>query len=400
MTYYYLDGPEKKGPFSEKEIIDKKLPNETLIIKDGMSKWMEKVFFDELNLSPLVNSDNDSNFKSESEKKIKISSYFFLGLGLVFALLISLTIVYFQRKLDYENFNKSLNDFMDNKSVISDYNFDGTNGQLYKVKIENQFPGSDIVAKIFNKNLGNPKVIKAGNIILSYEPRKNEYSNFTEQLSIWNKYKELKEYYISDGRSGFNAVKLERDGDTFNLKYMWSGDMAYKVPESIHYEGYSNEYYSSPGYNISTYRPPVSKCYMEAAKFLTEEDKDKSYVPGSYNKIWGVDNLESDFYEINKSYPRYYNNFDRDTTFVEFEKDKPHGHVIDNNKATKNTSKYDANVFTRQWIVWYKQYSNNYFVIEKEYTFLKFASIYFSICSIIVVIIFYFFKYKNKIELK
>lgn len=38
--YYYLDGADKKGPYSKEEIIEARLPDDTLVFSNDLNKWV------------------------------------------------------------------------------------------------------------------------------------------------------------------------------------------------------------------------------------------------------------------------------------------------------------------------------------------------------------------------
>ena len=403
MNYYYMDGLDKKGPYTKDEIKLRRLPSETLLIKEGMTQWNKLEFFEELN-EPLfkvghdIPSTNSTSIEENvNSEKIKVSSNIFLYIGIILSILISVGIAYIQKNKDLNSFNQKINEMMSGKTTISDYSFDGTQGKLLKVYRSGLFEG--ILASGDKDN-----VVKTQNHDLAYKPNDNikegdnSYYWNEQDRKYWDLFKDLKEYYESTRFTGFTAKKLERNGDIFTVNYMWSGDMAYKVSASKHYEGYSGEYYSSPGYDLPTYRPTIAKSYEEAARFLTVEDKDKSYLEGSYKKIDNFEYMESDFHEVEQLYPKYYKGLD--TIYVENGRDGSRGHVIDNQKITKQTSKTDAHVFTSQWIVWYKDYTNRYLIEEKKYALIKYSSVYSLIGIFLTFVIFFILKYRKKIEFK
>ena len=173
--------------------------------------------------------------------------------------------------------------------------------------------------------------------------------------------------------------------------------MAYKVPATRHYEGYSNEYFSSPGYDLPTYRPTIGKCYEEAAKFLTSDKEDKSYVAGSFNSISSFKDIETIFFELKQRYPIY-------TRFP----DKIHvyhgegiggGDLINEKKITDATSANDSSVFTSQWIVWYKSITNTYEIQEKNGVFIKYWLIYSVIGISISTLIYFFLKFRKRLTM-
>jgi hypothetical protein len=50
MKYYYLDGIEKKGPYTLEEIISRNLSSDTMIYREDKTNWLALSDFDELQL--------------------------------------------------------------------------------------------------------------------------------------------------------------------------------------------------------------------------------------------------------------------------------------------------------------------------------------------------------------
>lgn len=79
MLYYYLDGLEKKGPFTKDEIVEFKLSNNTLILRDDKSNWIPKSDFNELmnytGKDFLRSNNQGSNSGNSNQSKTKV----FLG---------------------------------------------------------------------------------------------------------------------------------------------------------------------------------------------------------------------------------------------------------------------------------------------------------------------------------
>jgi hypothetical protein len=387
MQYYYLEGIEKRGPYTKDELKNRGLKPETLILSEGMENWLpinqvhelyEFLFSKES--TNEVNNSNDSSrdhIKSEEtqsitteQSKIKISSTLFL----LFCFGLCIGITYFitnsLRKNDLDEINKKIDLVFQGKNAVSDYSYDGTDGQLYDVYLSSFFEG-----------IGDDKnVVRTKKRILAYKPADVEDDKYTSnndgKKKQWDLFKSLVQYYETNPFNGFETIKAEKNTSYFTITNCWSGDMAYKVPETKHFSGYSSEYYSSPGYDLPTYRPSVGKCYEEAAKFLTVEEADKSYEAGSYNKIYSIPQTESKYYEVKQHYPIYTRLGDK--IHVNYGKGIGEGDAIDNNKITDATSSSDAAVFNSQWIVWYKSVINTYGIEEKSGAFYKYWSIYYS----------------------
>jgi hypothetical protein len=175
------------------------------------------------------------------------------------------------------------------------------------------------------------------------------------------------------------------------LTEQWSGDMAYKVPENKHIS------FSFGDYNMPTDRPDVNECYEEGAKYLTIENKDKSYEANSYNKISSFIDLKNTFFEISQCFPKY------KRLSGKIDVDYGYGKGISNNdesKITDATSVNDASIYTNQWIVWYKSMTNTYSIEESKGALIKYFAIYSIIILVITSLIFFGFKYRQSIVLK
>jgi hypothetical protein len=250
-----------------------------------------------------------------------------------------------------------------------------------------------------------PDYVTANDIRLAEEPyiSPNDNSNYSNNVKVerWKQFKDLKQYYIKGPYifGGFVALKASRDEDTFSIEEFYGGDMAYKVPEKIHHSGTNYGYFSTPGYDIPTYRPSIKICYEKAAEFLTKKDKDSSYMAGSYFKISDLryGHYDNKFYEISQYGDKYF--YSTDTIKV-WKQDGTHSFVIDNEKITESTSRNDAFVYNTDWIVWYKSVNNNYEIKPKKWVFLKYWGIYSGICVSITILIFFFVKNRKRFVLE
>ncbi|MGO4819740.1 hypothetical protein [Flavobacterium sp. W22_SRS_FP1] len=106
---------------------------------------------------------------------------------------------------------------------------------------------------------------------------------------------------------------------------------------------------------------------------------------------------KSDYYEVNQIGDKYVKW--GDTIHVI----RPNGdknYVIDDDKITSSTSRNDGSVFTSDWIVWYKSYSNRYSLEPKKWAFLIYFSIYSTIGIILSIIIYFIMKNRKRIVLE
>jgi hypothetical protein len=253
-------------------------------------------------------------------------------------------------------------------------------------------------------SIGQNAYLEANGITLFSQPFKRERDKdeyiYKRELKQWNLFKNLNEYFIKKKyRDGFNVLNVWRNDDFFTVVSYFGGDMAYKVPKKSHTPAINYGYFTTPVYNIPTFRPSINTCYDEVAKFLANGGKDSSYVADSYSKISGF-NLgvyKSDFYETIQTGNKYakWN----DTIYV----NHPNGErtfVVDNNKITTSTSRDDGYVENLNCIVWYKSYSNTYSLVTKKGVFLIYFSIYSAILILLSIIFYFVFKNKNRIVLE
>lgn len=396
MLYYYLDGLEKKGPYSSDELKARNVSDETLVFADGMKNWTAIKDLPEL-LAAISTPDeslvqipkderinkeeNENEIKSKPEistvSKIRIPTYIFLIILYSVSVATSYFLVERMRDNDRKLFESKIEQIFQHKDAVTDYQFEGTNGQLYDVNQTSLF------------GIGENNIVKTSKRTLAMKPS-SDYGN----MSQWNIFKDLVQYYESVVFTGFDVLRLDRSGMFYTVTKMWSGDMAYKVAESRHVEGFASSFYNTPGYDVPTYRPSVSKCYEEAAKYLTEEREDKSYVAGSYNRLDNFSETETKFYRLNQNYPKY----TRLVNKIHVEMDEKNaGDAIDNSKITDATSASDANVYSNQWIVWYKSITNKFGLEEKEGVFAKLWLIYSMVGIVIATLIYLLLKYRSRI---
>ena len=410
MKYYYLDGIEKKGPYTLEEILSRNLSSDTMIYREDKTNWSALSDFEELN--PIENiENNDVIIKIEDvanvdkkdttttdEVKIKLPKHTILILLIAGSIGIAALITYFQQKNDYKKINDDINALFKDKSSISDYSVeDYSDGTLYDVV----YHAADTKDPIFKGD----NFVTINNKRIATEPYKDTSNSdnywYNKKLQQWETFKNLKQYYIKGPYigGGFQALKASRDEDTFSIEEFYGGDMAYKVPEKIHHSGANYGYFSTPGYDIPTYRPSIKICYKKAAEFLTKKDKDSTYMQGSYFKISDLryGRYNNNFYEISQYGDKYF--YLSDTIKV-FKANGERSFVIDNDKITKSTSRNDAYVYNPDWIVWYKSVNNNYEIKPKKWVFIKYWGIYSVISVLIILLIYYFIKNRKRIVLE
>lgn len=380
-----------------------------MIYREDKTNWLALSDFEELNQIETIESEDViipievvSNIDKEEtittdEVKIKLPKHTILIILILASIGIAALITYFQQKNDYNKISDEINELFKSKTSISDYYCDDRlDGNLHDVV----YRPSDTEMGIDFKNAS----VKANDIILAYQPIKRENDKdgywYDKELKQWDIFKNLKQYYIKDVYSdGFTALNLWRNDDVFTIVTYLGGDMAYKVPEKIHHSGTNYGYFSTPGYDLPTYRPSIKNCYIGAAEFLTKEDKDSTFIPGAYSKILDLHlgKYKNDYYEVNQVGDKYFKL--GDTIHII----RPNGdknHIINDDKITSSTSRNDGYVFTSDWIVWYKSYYNRYSLEPKKWAFLIYFSIYSTIGIILSIIIYFIMKNRKRIVLE
>lgn len=402
MKYYYLEGIEKKGPYTEEEIKSRDLSGETLIFREDKNNWYPLSDFEELIKTEEIESIPSENFAKENSSRkneIIISNYLIYIVLLIVSIGLASLLTYFQQKKDYDKISQEINDVFNGKKSVSDYISDDDieeKGDLFKVVYHSENK-SDLIN-------WHDAYVEANGIILSSKPYKNQSDKdgyfYKNELKQWNLFKNLNQYFIkSDYPDGFTVLNLWRSDDSFTVVSYYGGDMAYKVPPKTHYSGTNYGYFTTPGYDVSTYRPSIKTCYEEAAKFIANGEKDSSYVPDTFSKILGFNlgRYKSDFYEIKQTGDEYVKW--GDTIHVI----RPNGNrsfVINKNKITTSTSKDDGYVQNSKWIVWYKSFHNTYRLQTKKWAFLIYSSIYTVVILLLFLIIYFLSKNKKRFVLE
>lgn len=259
--YYFLDGADKKGPYSKEEIIELKLANETLIFSDDLNKWIPfkemKDFKEKKEKKDLITE------KTKPKNNNKLSNI----LVLLFLLISASGIAYYvtgeYKKKDYIELKKKANAVFNGKDEICDYTKSAVKGKLKR-------PKEDFYYGIF-------------------ESKKD------------NEGKELYEYYNCES-GGWTVYTLKKLNNGYDLIEKSSTNMGFKVPKSTYYA--ATDY--SPAYSVPTNRGSIQNAYNEAMEYISIEKEDKSYVAGSYNSIITFDELYSDLHYIDNVHPTRY----------------------------------------------------------------------------------------------
>ena len=114
--YYYLDGADKKGPYSKQEIIDLELSSDTLIFVDELNKWVS--YQDLEDFKPKIEEIEVESNQVQNKKKLNITNF----LVLLFLILSASGIAYFlteeHKKKDFQKLEEKVNDIFAGKDEI------------------------------------------------------------------------------------------------------------------------------------------------------------------------------------------------------------------------------------------------------------------------------------------
>lgn len=385
--YYYKLKDEIKGPLSENELLNLKLNPNTQVLKKFENEWKTLDQFEELN---TLNEMTHVKIKKGDE--IRVSKNIFI----VFAYLIGLCGSYFtthyQKNIDFSIFNNKIaNLFSGNKSVC-DYINNGEDGELLDAYIAN----SNILGISSEYKELRTSKFKIASMPFEIDDMSNEsWNSYNESIKDkWKKFKNIKQYFESKPFSGFDLIMLDNNESSYTLKRFWSGDMAYLVPEKEYHSGYQGEYFSAPGYYVSTYRPSITQCYEDAAKYLIK-DRNSNMTDDLYTQLLSFQYLESKYFKIEQNYPQTLNIFD--SIFIKFREGEELRPAITQDQITKRTSANDGYIYDSKSMVWYKSISNTFKIKEKKYAFLKQFFINSLISILLITIVILIIKYKDRI---
>lgn len=166
---YYLEGIEKKGPFSKQELKDLNLNTETLVYSDEWKSWQK---IKELPDLLIFLSSKDFEKKEISRKSyikenpIIIKPIFVYFILLLTSLLLSFISVSIRKKSDFTDIKNEINDYFGGNQSIADFDMAGIDGVFRKLSRQPFFNniftdeiGFKKEEQVYDKNGNNPKNI-------------------------------------------------------------------------------------------------------------------------------------------------------------------------------------------------------------------------------------------------
>lgn len=253
--YYYAKGRNKKGPYTEDELVKLKLKPKTLIWTDGLDKWQPLSDFDGIIKTPppLPNKVLPNNAKS---KKRLIVSLVILVLFFGISLVSTYYIMENRRATYLSLMNDEIDKIFDGKITLCEGEEYRTSGELRPVSEPTKSP--DKSQDTYDKEIeAYQKDIQTGAI----------------------------ERFHSKGII-FEYQKLIRTSSGFRVEELWSDDMVYFYKATI-------QSGSSPPRRLVTPEEAYANCYQgiikENSECLSEGLSDKlSYLEGLRNKYFQI----------------------------------------------------------------------------------------------------------------
>jgi hypothetical protein len=103
MKYYYLDGIEKKGPYTLEEILSRNLSSDTMIYREDKTNWIALSDFEELKI--IVSNKSETLTKTKSKNNLfKVSLFYYFFICCILALIRTILAV-----VSYENNKGNIN---------------------------------------------------------------------------------------------------------------------------------------------------------------------------------------------------------------------------------------------------------------------------------------------------
>lgn len=254
--YYYLNGPEKKGPISEEELISLNLSLQTLIWSEGFANWTPLSEIPELLKIIPPPPPEEVIVNSNNAIKSKKGNYFTILFLVLFLITIFTIFVLTNKekkasKLELEN---RIENIFNGKLIVCDAIHSMVTGELTKVS-----PNKRITISL-----------KTGDTIKDNP----------------NKYKIAERFHCNSG--GFTFKKLKKVDNGYEIESIISTDMAYKV-------------------NVYAFKPPIETAYNQAYKYFKDENSG-SFENGSYDLITNFEFLKNELFRVeNVTKPSYPN---------------------------------------------------------------------------------------------
>lgn len=417
---YILDGLEKKGPYTQKELKELNLSVDTLVFSEEWGQW--KKIEDLPMLKSYITSNNDTykQTKNEEEKTknsgtSKINLFLISSILMLLSIGISFIFTSIMRNRSYEEIKNITESFFQGKEAIGEFESIGENsGQFHKLIPLSTYLKKDNGIRLFSA----PEIgfIKTKNI---YSENYNSFidTTFFKIIGDYEKNKKLTkivDYFdIENEKEDRNLTILKKEiNQRFSFKNITFLDMGYFVPEAEHYD-YG---YGVKGY-ISNHRPSVTKAYSDAAIFLLNEEG-ATHLKGSNDKLWSFDNIETEYYKISLDYP-YKNEFPLGPLLELYSKRDEYKNLNllsfsnENGDYTYDSFQSEEEKFKKPWftstrnmymtdnsaitdskcIVWFCESTNHYIIEEKKQKFYQKWAIYTSGLFIAFILLFLILKY-------
>lgn len=248
--YYFLNGIQKNGPFSEEELIRLNLDIETLVWTEGFDNWIQLKDIKELikTIPPPIPENIPKKIVAKKQsKKLLLSTFLLLALLIISFIVIYTLIESKKAELKQELTHRVENIFNDKPIICDGVKFNVT-GDL--------------------KEITKPIKTNSESFDLVYGIELDEYEKAKEEGLI-------EKFYCKNG--GFTIKKISKIDTGYELEITTSTNMAFT----------SSNYW----------RGTVQEAYNSTFNYFIERDAD-FYEKGSYQLIENFPNLMNEYYEL------------------------------------------------------------------------------------------------------
>jgi hypothetical protein len=375
--FYYLDGAEKRGPYTLEEIVKRNLPGDTLIFIPNKNKWekLSEIDLEPTNDHPEIKREEDVEERVDDEKTSPLRVYtgpdkrfIFLCITIISILLTGIS-VFIHIKLDKGSLESRIEKMMLQKKVICDYQYYEPKGELMDI-----YPCSaDLHQKMLYYKFGGGKIEPevTDSVLICYN---NIYILIRkdEQPVKYNFYKKFVEFFFqsSGGLKIYTLVKTTNGFDIINCK---SNNYAYLIREK-EYDPILERY-------APTYRPNVRTIHQNVINSYIGKYGSEPYIENSKTDILNVPHQKSLFFELKNIQPSDNNEFGGSTSkWSSWHTDNSHGEYLEDSIINEGFYPYSNG----QFVVWVRDEGLHYEYCLIVNTLLIFSGIYMLVIFTII----------------
>jgi hypothetical protein len=371
--FYYLDGAEKRGPYTLEEIVKRNLSGDTLIYIPNKNKWekLSEIDLEPTNNHPEIKREEDVEERVDDKKTSPLRVYtgpdkrfVFLCITIISILLTGIS-VFIHIKLDKSSLESRIEKMMLQKKVVCDYYYFEPKGKLESyIKLS----ADDYKEIGYRLNLDSYVSEWPKDSVISINISFFEIIKKEEYPWAFDYYKKYVEFFKQDS-GGLNVYTLIKTTNGFDLITCKSKNYAYLIKEK--------EYNSILERYVPTYRPNVRTIHEEVITSYMKKYGPDPYIENSKTDILNVPHQKSLFFELKNIQPSDNNEFGGSTSKWSSWETVTSG---DDNIFNKGFLPY----FNDQYAVWVREEGKHYEYSLVLNTLLVFSGIYMLVIFTII----------------